>query len=168
MRKSRVKPRNVTLDLLQYLEAKRHLWNGYFRDKVDDLRGCGVLDDFEQVDRSLLNALVLRPLGQPPLPTGTSLGEDPLPVITLKAKDESAPLQILVGGPPPERERSWRHVEFDPRAPYVIQFIDFFDWDRYSYASFPFVLGRVVCSERSPGCAGRNVLIETHRVTMHV
>jgi len=41
---------DITQNIFQYLEAKRHLWNIYFINKVNSLRDCSPLDEYEEID----------------------------------------------------------------------------------------------------------------------
>jgi len=159
--------RDVTRELHRYLEAKRHLWNVCFSDEVVDLRECGSLDDFELIDRTLFNALVLRKLGAEPLANDSRFGIDPIQNILVKAKEMFARLPLMVSTPQQGMNRSWQNAVFDTRGTYTFHFIEFFEWDRYSYASYPFVALRIAASDRSSELIGLDALIEVARVRMY-
>ena len=45
--------RDVTRQLLGYLDARQHLWNSHFYGRVTNLMECEPIDSFEFIDQRL-------------------------------------------------------------------------------------------------------------------
>ena len=154
--------RNVTDLLCEYLEAKRHLWNVYFIHKVQSLRQSGPLDRYEAIDRLLFHALVLEPLNRQSVDNkGFRFGSDPfafLKVVPSKGIDK---LTVMVSDEITGGNRTWNHPITIPAKGAEFAFIEFFDWNRYSYVSYPYYMTRVMKCAEFPDYRGRDCLIET-------
>jgi hypothetical protein len=76
--------RNV---LLRYLDAKQHLWNTYFVEKISDITQCEPVESFEAIDSLLFKVLVCQVLGFE-LPKSHVLGADVVPQIKVIARPQ--------------------------------------------------------------------------------
>ncbi|MFT3986558.1 hypothetical protein [Aestuariivirga sp.] len=144
--------------LSEYLEARQHLWNVYFRPKVHDLRNV-ILDDFEQIDFLLFKSIVCSELGIL-LPDKFVLGQDCVPDI--KVMPKSAVDETLV-----MTEKDFNNGTQTWNAPAVVavrglklNFIDFFQWDHYGVLSMAHVLCRTSPSSQHQIAPNSLIVVE--------
>jgi hypothetical protein len=150
----------VTPFLLEYLEAKRHLWNVHFRGRFKSLMKSSPLDEYEQIDRLLFTVIVLDELGLPRTMIN-DYGRQPLPLLRVKPKTRSPVVSMMFCTPLPGGNRSWEARESVTVAPAAhFGFIDFFDWYPYEFAGYPFYRVRVDEQSHLPGRVGQDGLIE--------
>jgi hypothetical protein len=157
--------RDVTDLFFEYLEAKRHIWNTHFVNKAISLRECRFLDAYEEIDRQLFTGLVLDELRLPRLPKEHVVGVAPLETFMVRPKWER--VAVMAGDP----QAGSRNTQF--HSPVVIEatgsdfsFIEFFEWDRYSYVSYPYILARAIKCPAMPDLVTKNCLIETKDVKL--
>jgi hypothetical protein len=156
---------DVTDLFFEYLEAKRHIWNTHFVNKAISLRECRFLDAYEEIDRQLFAGLVLDELRLPRLPREHVFGVTPMDTFMVSPKGET--VAVMAGDP----QAGSRNTQF--RSPVVIEtaesvfsFIEFFEWDRYSYVSYPYVLVRAIKCPAMPDLVSKDCLIETKDVKL--
>jgi hypothetical protein len=155
---------NVTDNLRQYLEAKRHLWNVYFRGKIDSLQQCPVLDEFEVIDRALFNSLVVHAVD-----SGDSVKQQLLAsrwqLLRVKLLPGHSSARLAVSDPIAGLNRAWNppeRVELPDDCDFG--FIEFFEWDRYGFQSFPLIRATVDDRSNLPALINREVLIESSQL----
>src|SRR5437588_7297610 len=98
--------RDITDILLEYREAKRHLWNTYFVGRVHSLRDCGALDHYEQIDRHLFYSLVLEELGKGSYEIKFFRNE-PLPFVKVLPRDMQVEVPLILGESGDSASRIW-------------------------------------------------------------
>ena len=152
--------RNVTDLALQYLEAKRHLWNVYFVDKVRSLHKSSPLDTYEMIDRLLFSGLCLEPLNQEPMENHFRFGLDPFPFLRVVPKDGIEKLPVRVSEPHINQNRVWAPAVLILAKGTEFAFIEFFDWNRYGYVSYPYYKAKVTKCPEFPEYEEREGLIE--------
>ena len=153
--------RDVTNALLNYREATRHVWNTYFLERVSSLRECGALDHFEQIDRHLFHGLVLEELGKT-AKQFDAFRQEPIPFLRIRPKErESTPL--VVGDASNGASRVWNDETPIVVSSFELEFIEFFEWDRYGNLSLPYLRGRIVDIASHRNLLGRECLVEVHR-----
>lgn len=154
--------RDVTDILLSYREAKRHLWNTHFVDKLTSLRECHLLDRFEEIDRLLFFSIVLGPLQRDF--EFDKINRQPIYFLEVIPLEESDTLPMMVSDPFDGANRSWNPETFYKiDAETKIAFISFFDWNEYGYVSFPYYRVKIVNLPISPDFGGREALVDTSR-----
>jgi hypothetical protein len=79
--------------LLRYADAKCHLWNVYFVERMGSLTECEPLDSFEAIDRRLFFSLVCDPLG---IAYDYSWGADCINQIVVRPTTSST-IPLLIG-----------------------------------------------------------------------
>jgi hypothetical protein len=149
-------PGNVTLHLLRYREATRHLWNTFLRQDgtsgLGSMTECDLLDDWESLQKTLFSALVLRHTGQRAhlrvVPTGAGV-----PAMISRAK----PAQTY-----------WDHSIRQLSPSDDLRFIDFFDFDQSSFLDFAYYRVSIHASEMHPELVGHEALIEVQYANVFV
>jgi hypothetical protein len=153
--------RNVTNLLYEYLEAKRHLWNVHFIHKVRSLRESGPLDRYEAIDRLLFYGLVLEPLNHKPVDKGFKFGLDPFASLKVVPRKGIDKLVVMVSDEITGGNRTWNHPVTISAKGAEFAFIEFFDWNRYGYVSYPYYMARVTKCAEFPNYRDHDCLIET-------
>lgn len=151
--------RDITDILLEYLEAKRHLWNVYFRNRVTSIYECIPLDQYEEIDRLLFFSLVVPELQTSSGGTGI-VWREPIPYLRVIPREGLDRLLVMIGEGSTSMSTKWSlptELVVDPIL--TLNFIEFFEWDRYEYVSFPYYRARVSkCSD--PVLVGKDLLLE--------
>ena len=154
--------RDITSDMMGYLEAKRHLWNVHFREKVGTDFGCGGgLDEYENIDKLLFLGLVLRDLGVTSVPNCSVFGGDPIKEVIVRPARISPELPIMLKKKAEGPNCYWEKTITISSAGLELEFIEFFEWDKYAFASYPMVAGKIVKSKDYKEFIGRTALVET-------
>lgn len=153
--------KDVTLHLLKYREAARHLWNCFLRENHRDayVPDDFVLDRWEAIQDELFAALVLRHTGDDTpekVPLAPGLAK-PLPF--LKIVPTTADVRAHVSRTKPA-QTYWDHpVQWLGPAD-DLRFIGFFDFGSYDYVDFKFFHVFIQDSEMHPEIVGHEALIE--------
>ena len=152
--------REITDLLMEYREAKRHLWNAYFVGRVHSLRERGAIDHFEAIDRHLFSGIVLEDLGRGTHELQAFTTE---PLSFLRVVPNGNDIELLVNQP---RARGGSVWAANKEVAQVITeadlaFIEFFEWDRFSYASYPYYRARFTSFPKLPQLVGSECLIQT-------
>jgi hypothetical protein len=145
--------------LLRYADAKCHLWNAYFVDRMGSLSECEPLDSFEAIDRRLFFSLVCVPLG---IKYDYSWAADCINQIVMRPTTSSI-IPLLIG----QKEggnTSWEEEKAFPIAGLSFAFIEFFQWDQYGYLYLPKVRCKIIASDARPEFIGREALLERQHV----
>lgn len=151
---------DVTNVLLEYLEAKRHLWNVYFHDRLTSIYECSPLDQYEEIDRLLFFALVISDLE---IDKGSEkiVWKEPVPCLKVVPREGLDHVPVMIGESTTSMSMKWglpTELAIDPVL--ELNFVEFFDWNRYGYVSFPYYRTRISnCSD--PTLVGKDLLIET-------
>jgi hypothetical protein len=145
--------------LLRYADAKCHLWNAYFVDRMGSLAECEPLDSFEAIDRRLFFSLVCDPLG---IEYDYSWGADCINQIVVRPTTSST-IPLLIGQKD-GGNTSWEKDNAFPIAGLSFAFIEFFQWDRYGYLYLPKVRCKIIASEARSECIGREALLDRQHV----
>jgi len=142
--------KDVTLHLLRYREAARHLWNTYLRGEREPRNGAlpenRTLDDWDALKDDLFCALVLRHTGDEERSSLRVVPTSPeVPAMISRTKPARTywdnPIQRL--GPTED-----------------LRFIDFFDFDHCGFLDFAYFRVVINGSDRHPGLSGHEALIE--------
>ena len=150
--------RNITELVHEYLEAKRHIWNTYFRTKVTSLTECSPLDQYEEIDKLLFTALVIHQV---------SVAGQPETSLRVKAKEDLRILPLRISEPFKDNSRIWNKADYlKVEKDSSFEFIDFFDWMRYDFATFPYIRVKIDEHSKLPDLLGREALIENMNATI--
>ena len=151
--------RDITNKLFVYLEAKRHLWNAYFVNVFNSLYECSPLEEYEEIDRLLFSALVLKDINKTLLfDKNFKFGEMPFPYLMVIPKEGIDKMNVMVCAP---SSHKWEFVNllFDKNV--QLSFIEFFEWDRYAYTTYPYFRVRIMRYDKKQEIVGWDALIET-------
>ncbi|BDG05740.1 hypothetical protein [Anaeromyxobacter oryzae] len=161
---------DLTLHLLKYREAARHLWNSFLRE--DDSNGAVpdgfLLDRWEGIQDELFAALVLRYTGDD-TPEKVRLAPGaakPLPFLKVVPTSPDVPAHVSRTKP---AQTYWDHPVRRLGPTDDLRFIAFFDFGSYDYVDFKFFHVFIQGSERHPELAGHEALVEVQyaRVLLH-
>jgi len=151
---------DITQQITSYLEAKRHLWNTYFRTRIKSIKECHPLDEYEEIDRLLFSALVLGDLKQF-LPDNFVFGRDIIPFLKIVPNPEIDGFELMITDPTVEKYVKWnKPVEVKINAGVEFTFIELFEWDRYGFVNYPYYLTKITKYPDSPELVQQNALIE--------
>jgi len=166
---------DVTPNVLQYREAARLLWNGFFREQ--DAYGGGAiatdeaLDDWIELKRRLFVALVLRHTGDDQHasvlldPKLYTYWNKPIGFLRVVPSSPEVPARI---SRTPGRSGYWDHP-VDRLAPDDdLRFIDFFDFGQAGYLDFQYFHVAIVGAPRHPELAGHEALVAVRYASVFV
>jgi hypothetical protein len=142
--------KNVTLQILKYREAARHLWNVYLRGEGEFGLGAlpddDTLDDWTALKKDLFYALVVR-----------YTGDEDRSLLRVVPTSPEVPAMISRSKP----ARTYWDNPVERLAPNDdLRFIDFFDFDQSGFLDFKYYRVAINGSERHPDLAGHEALIE--------
>lgn len=150
--------RNITEIVQEYLEAKRHIWNTYFRSKAISLKECSPLDQYEEIDKLLFKALVIHEISNP---------SEPEKYFRVKAREGLSLLQLSISEPITSNNRVWNKSNyFEVSKNSSFEFIDFFDWVPYGFVTYPYIRIKIDEQSKLPDLIGREALIENMNATI--
>lgn len=151
--------RDITISMLQFKEAIRHVWNVNFAPARAN-QAPEMQDAYDTICKALLNTLVLH---------GTTNAADrselyrvhPLPFILIYPVEQLQRLPIRIG----ELDAANNTVYSEPSDFEVdqdsrIEFYDFFSWSHRAYVDLPYVRAKIAALPTAPSVAGRVALIE--------
>ena len=147
--------------MFQYLDAKCHLWNVYFKGTVTNLRDCEPLESFETIDRRLFFALVCYPLGISRIYNAARARPAGI-IVTPKLSEPE--ITVMVQDPRPGPNRYWNRPEVVNASGLSFSFIDFFQWNLYEFLSMPTVRCKIATCSQHPEYVGREALIDNNLV----
>jgi hypothetical protein len=145
--------------LYRYRDAKQLLWNNYFYSDSLDLVKTEPIETFTQIDRLLFSGIVLVPCGIS-LPEPYFPGMTAIPGIRFSQSTDMRQLNVHLR---PYRETGkgdWELKTFDWIKGLKMEFIDFFQWDSYSYLCMNQMLGRVVACSTHHELVGMEVILD--------
>lgn len=158
--------KDVTDLLFNYLEAKRHLWNVFFREKVfaDGNMNHDSLDHFETIDWHLFSGLVLVELGKV-LPKDTVIWNAPYEFLNVKPRDGLVELPMIVSEQPEASNGVWKiETNYANLSDAEFLFMEFFDWDLYGFVTYPYCRVRIRKFPMYPDLEGKDALIENGNI----
>ena len=156
--------RDITSDMMGYLEAKRHLWNVHFREKVDSIVGPSALDEYEYIDRFLLLGLVLRDLGVTSFAKDFVFGRDPIKEVIIRPKPDYREIPFMLERETEDLNYYWELEKMYSCSGLELEFVEFFEWARYEFVSYPLVMGRIVKFDDHKEYVGKLALIRNRDV----
>jgi hypothetical protein len=158
--------KNVTLHVLRYREAARHLWNVYLREDGafggDALPDGAVLDDWESLRNNLFFALVLRRTDAQSRPVNLS---ERRPISFLRVVPTSPEVPAMVSRTKPAKTY-WDNPIQRLGPTDDLRFIDFFDFDQSGFLDFTYCHVAISSSEHHPDLKGHEALIEVQYVNV--
>lgn len=130
---------DVTEEMLRFKEAARHVWNTYLLEAGSPL-SPEIQDSFEKIERELIRALVLLPVGM------ADVADDyrrvPLP-IHLRAKSGLTDVPVQFGSVDPNRNIQWELPCSVPCTDILqYRYVEFFDWNPYGHVDLSYVKAR--------------------------
>ncbi len=152
--------RDITSDMMSYLEAKRHLWNMHFREKVDWIADIGPHDDYMEIDRFLFLGLVLRDLDVTSYPKDLAFGISPIKEVIIRPERDRPEIPIMLEEGTERAGGVWEKEELFSSSGLELEFIEFFEWSEREFVSYPLVKGRIVKFDDHKEYIGRRALIE--------
>ena len=153
--------RDITSDMMCYLEARRHLWNMHFREKVDWIADTGAHDDYLEIDRFLFLGLVLRDLGVTSYPEDFAFTTSPIKEVIIRPERDHPEIPFMLERETEDRNYYWEKKEMFSSSGLELEFIEFFEWNEREFVSYPMVMGRIVKFDDHKEYIGRLALIET-------
>ena len=148
--------KDVTLHLLRYREAARHLWNTFLRQDGTFARGTipesDVLDDWDSLQKNLFSALVLRH-------TGDSA--------RLRVVPTTASVPAMISRTRPAHTY-WDHPIQRLGPSDTLRFMEFFDFDRSGFLDFAYYRVSIDASEQQTSLVGHEALIEVQYANVFV
>jgi hypothetical protein len=153
---------DMTLHLLKYREAARHLWNSFLLDEETFASGTFpddfLFDRWEAIQDELFAALVLWHVSENPPLVRLAPGLAK-PVRFLKVVPTSAEVPALVSRTKPAKTY-WDHPVNRLRPQDDLCFISFFDWNKSSHLDLKYYLVSIEGSEAHPELVGHEALLE--------
>lgn len=159
--------KDITNNIMQYREATRHIWNTYFIGKVKSIQECGLLDYYEEIDKNLFYAIVLEAIDRGSYKID-AFRSQPISILRVIIKEEIDKLSIIISHSKNQTYKKWNEpivLSSIEKAEFL--FIECFEWDRYSYASYPYYLVRIKKFPKYPHLVGEDALIETHHARVY-
>jgi len=155
--------KNITDKLFIYLEAKRHIWNTYFVNVFESLRECSPLDEYEKIDSLLFSALVLKDLRKPSLLFDKDFlfGTMPFSYLKVIPNEGLEKLGVIISNPASSSSHQWEHIDLEIDTHTEFSFIEFFEWYRYGYVTYPYFRVRITKYDKKPDIVNWDALIET-------
>lgn len=152
---------DLTLHVLKYREAARHLWNSFLReeDRSGAVPDGYLLDRWEAIQDELFAALVLRYTGDD-TPEKVRLAPGaarPLPFLRVVPTSADVPAHVSRTKP---AQTYWDHPVNRLGPTDDLRFIGFFDFGSYDYVDFKFFHVFIQGSEKHPELAGHEALVE--------
>lgn len=143
--------RDITVLMTAYRECARNLWNVYFSRKENV---GGALDDFDEIDRRLFEALVVNELDYE-----EDLGEPPRPLLRVVPRCRTEILIEQPHGPgeaTPWGERSRRFVVPDEIS---LEFLGYFDFEQIPIKEYRYLECKILRMSGQVAWEGRRALL---------
>jgi hypothetical protein len=154
---------DITHLMNDYRECVRHIWNNYFALKGGSnnpelIKRAQENERFEyDIATLLFESLVLYKIGRRQYALGKLL-----PFIKISTTGSGCPIMVAADNPPKGR---WDHpVEIFVPAEMELSFIDFFDWDQFSYRDWKHYLVQITQSAKYPELIGHQALLDWEHV----
>ena len=147
----------------KYLEAKRNLWNTYFIDQPYELNKCSYLDEYEEIDKLIFSALVLKNIRRE-MPDNFIFGKEAFHFINVILRDKIDRINIMTCTVDKDRKIWSKPYEIILNKKYIFNFIEYFEWNRYGFVTYPYTLVKIIQCDNNPGLENKEALIETVNV----
>jgi len=85
-------------------------------------------------------------------------GIDPFSYLKVIPKEGIEKLRVMICRPD---DHKWEPLDMEVSSKVEFLFIDFFEWDRYSYVSYPYFQVKIARYDKNPNVVGWNALVET-------
>jgi hypothetical protein len=155
---------DVTIHLLRYREAARHLWNTFLRGNAGTLPDSARLDDWESLRDALFSALVLRHVNERLHPISLVKRA---PISFLRVVPTSPGIPAMISRTRPAKTYWDNPVQrLDPADD--LRFIDFFDFDQSGFLDFAYYHVAIIGSVTHPELAGHEALIEVQYASVFI
>jgi hypothetical protein len=151
--------REVTTHFLEYVEAKRHLWNTHFIDKARSIKD-DVIGHYERLDKLLFVALALEPSGLKTFGQDVRFGSDPIPNVRVVPRSGIDRLSVMISDPNSGLRRVWSKPTEIPTKGAVFNFVEFFEWNRYGFVAYPYYRTRIMKLGKLTEHIGMDCLME--------
>lgn len=160
--------KDVSEVMFDWADARALLWNCFFRRRASEGSAGEVVEDFQEVDRALLQSLVCRPLEIEP-PRDLVLGATEFERLEVVVEQGPKPAAALLNEQPGGGGGRWRENSEVLRDSGIrLHFVAFFDWDQTGHLANAFCRARVKAHADSPEVVGHDVLIETSKVKVQL
>lgn len=131
---------DVTDDIFEFCEIRRHLWNTYFSRRINSIADSRI-EDFLQIQKLLFKSIVLEKCGEGAYDL-ISFGSQAIEFLNIKISKNIDQLGVFVS--PSRHPSQWedRFVRREEWAQRSLLFIEFFDWypqDPSGRCSYPFL-----------------------------
>ena len=148
---------DITVTMLQFKEAIRHLWNTYFL-KSDPGSWLEMQEAYTLVEIGLFRAIVLVPLSAAEL--GDEYRRQPLSWLLVGPAASVRELPIQIGTLREGGSTSYaEEIALVVDDTIELEFCEFFEWDPYGYLDLPYVKVRIVKLPNLPSAEGSFALI---------
>jgi hypothetical protein len=152
--------RDITSIMDHYRIAARSLWNlGFWA--VPELRSWDARDCFEEIKKSLFDALVASALSD------AGSAETDIQVVPV-----GSAVPIMIEQPRPgdqHRNRYWDDpVDKISPSDAKLRYLDFFDWNKMAYADFHYYRVRIESFDAQLHLVGREALLEHQNARVFV
>lgn len=159
--------KNVTLAILKYREAARHLWNTYLRSAESfgggPLPSHDTWHDWEDLRNLLFRALVVRGLDRPPQGEVRLSQRAPLPFLKVVPTSPQVPAMVSRHSP---ADGYWDHPVERLWPEDDLRFMDYFDFDDSGFLDFLYVRVAIMASARAPDLVGHDALVQVQYVNV--
>lgn len=146
--------KNINREISAYREAIRHLWNTAFLSLEEAVRLGPSLENYEEIERLLFDALVCNPNG---FDLKTRKASDPINQIRLKPISPDVPVLINRCKP---ASGYWDDPKKHMDQGVELAMIEFFDWDGYQTKNCSYYRFRILDWPKAPDLIGRDGLVE--------
>lgn len=138
--------RDVTIEMLSFKEASRHLWNAFLMPR-DGSASIPLIQTFEVIERELLREMVLRNLGVDE--GATSYRKGPIEGLYVRAKEYLTEVPVKFGDIVADGNVRWTEpAVLSVEELNKVEFFDFFGWNPYGPRDFSCVRALDVGSSR--------------------
>ena len=117
---------NITKQVFEYCDLRRHLWNQHFAPKVEGLMDQRI-DAFLEIQKLLFRSIVLAECGMADYEFG-AFGTDPIGFIEARISDDLEQLDILEAESAHPTAWKKRTITKCDWVEHKLKFVEFFDW----------------------------------------
>ena len=151
---------DITDILWDYEEARRGLWNNFFRKRAGVRYAGEFVEDFQEIDRVLFLSLVWRSIGADP-PQVFTLGVSSFASIRVVLDETTTSVSVMFNNRPGGLGGKWSNGELSRTGFPQLEFVEFFDWDQVGFHTGGFCRARISRFPGQPELIGHDVLIPT-------
>ncbi|MBL8013321.1 MAG: hypothetical protein JNN05_05685 [Candidatus Omnitrophica bacterium] len=155
--------KNIDNCLFEYLEAKRHVWNTYFMKRFTSIKDCSPLDEYEEIDRLLFKTIVLSEIEDSDLKEW-EFNQQPINFIQACFKKYITAARVMVSGLKGGAGK-WQYVDVADVKSIKFVFIEFFEWNKYGFVTYPYVRVRIEAKGNNAIYNGLDALLDLKDIT---